>query len=131
MSKRSHVIEDSTDATLTGPPFLTLDMSPQAVERRAGVKWTPDDTELGPSLLSCFKLTPTGPSFSLRFFPEARYPGIVISGDAEATEADVDALLASLGVPDEEIIDRVPVPGRRQSRSTPRQRKRRPTASRA
>jgi hypothetical protein len=120
VSRRSHFIEDPTNTVLTGLPFLTIDASPQKLEERAGVAWTPEDTELGPSLLSRFRLGRAGPRFSLRYFPEARYPGIVVSSDAEATDADVDALLASLGVGDEEIIDRVPVAGPKRARSSPR-----------
>jgi hypothetical protein len=119
VSQRSLVIEDPTDAALTGLPFLTIEATPQQMEARAGVAWTTDETELGPSLLSRFRVGTAGPRFSLRFFPEARHPGIVVSGDVEATDADVDALLAFLGVADEEIVDRVPVTGpRRDRRST-------------
>lgn len=130
MSKRSDVIEGSTGATLSALPLLTLHTSMRTMEERAGVKWMPDDTELGPSLLSHWRLGRTGPRFSLRFFPEAQRPGIVVSADAKATEADIDALLVSLGVPDEEIIDRIPVTGPGRSRGTPRERKR-PAASRS
>lgn len=120
MSRRSLVIEDPTDVALTGLPFLTIDATPQEMEARAGVAWTPDEMEIGPTLLSRLRVGTAGPRFSLRFFPEARYPGIVVSGDAEATDADVDTLLAFLGVADEEIVDRAPVAGpRRNRRSTP------------
>lgn len=120
MSRRSLVIEDPTDVALTGLPFLTIDATPQEMEARAGVSWTPDEMEIGPTMLSRLRVGPAGPRFSLRFFPEARYPGIVVSGDVEANDADVATLLAFLGIAEKEIIDRVPVAGpRRDRRSAP------------
>lgn len=125
MNHRPRFIQDSANAALSGLPFLTIDATPQSLEERAGLTWALEDNELGPSLLTRLRLGRTGPRFSLRFFPDAQHPGIVVSGDAEATDDEIDALLAFLGVAQEEIIDQIPVPavGKQSDRGSQRRRK--------
>src|ERR1035441_4696064 len=97
------------DTVLTGLESATIGVTPQTLRDRSGVQWTNQDDELGSSVLSIFRLQPGGPRFSLRFYEDAPFPGVIVSSDADAEPADIDILFASLGVDDEEIIDRVPV----------------------
>ena len=97
------------DTVLTGLPAVTVGLSPDALSERAGIKWTGDDTELGPSVFSVFRLHPGGPRFFLSSWENAPYPAVTVSSDARAKESDIDMLLARLGVAEDEIIDRVPV----------------------
>ena len=94
---------------LTGLPVVTVGLTPRALSERSGIRWTDDDTELGPSVSSVFRLRFGGPRFSLRSWENAPYPGVTVSCDATAKERDVDMLLARLEVAKDEIIDRVPV----------------------
>ncbi len=97
------------DTVLSGLPSVTVGLTPRALSERSGIRWSDQDTELGPSMLSVFRLRPGGPRFSLRSWENAPYPGVTVSCDATARERDIDMLLARLRVEDEEIIDRVPV----------------------
>ncbi len=97
------------DTVLTGLESVTIAATPQTLTDRSGVMWSEQDDELGPARLATFRLHPGGPRFSLRFYEDAPFPGVILSSDANARDADVDLLLACLGVEEDEIIDRVPV----------------------
>jgi hypothetical protein len=97
------------DTVLTGLEAVTVAVTPQALSDRCGVTWFDQDTELGPAVASIFRLKSGGPRFCLTSYEDSPEPCVTISSDAEATEADVDALLHVLGVDPGEIIDRVPV----------------------
>jgi hypothetical protein len=77
MSQRPTVAVEyvPADAVLTGLPCVTIHATPKTLGCHVPIAWAADDTELGPSMLSSFRLRPAGPRFSRRFFPEAPHPG--------------------------------------------------------
>jgi DNA-binding protein HU-beta len=95
------------DADINGLPLVTIGISPEALGRRTKIDWKHEDTELGPSVVSMVQVGRSGPRFVLSSWDHAPYPAITVTGEQQTTDANVDALLASLQITANEVIDRV------------------------